>query len=247
MDFTGKNIIVTGGASGIGRAVTEGIIERKGRVAVLDKCIGHAAELQVTFGQDAVKFYTTDLKDTNATRDVVKRIIYDYRRIHGLVNCAGVVSTRHFEELEEEEWNRVIAINLTGVFTCISAVYKHMCSYGGGRIVNVSSVAAKLGGGLVGTSAYASSKAGVIGLTKAVAREGAAHGVFCNAVCPSFTETAMVSGVPENTKERIIAQIPLKRAAQPKEIANVVLFYLSDMASFVTGEIADVDGGLTMD
>lgn len=247
MDFAGKNIIVTGGVNGIGRAVTEAVVERKGRVAVLDKNMKRADELRVAFGSNAVAFYTVDLKDTDTTRSVVKRIISDFQRIHGLVNCAGVVSAYPFEKLDQEEWNRVISINLTGVFTCISAVYQHMCKHGGGRIVNVASVAAKLGGGLLGTGAYASSKAGVIGLTKAVAREGAAHGVFCNAVCPSFTETAMVSGVPQETKERIIAQIPLRRAAQPKEIANVVLFYLSDLASFVTGEIGDADGGLTMD
>ena len=117
-----------------------------------------------------------------------------------------------------------------------------MKANGYGRIVNVASVAAKRGGGLLGTSAYAASKAGVIGLTKAVAREGAPYGVACNGVCPSLTMTPMTA----KTK-KIIATIPLGRGAQPREIANMVLFYASDLASFATGEISDVDGGVTMD
>jgi 3-oxoacyl-[acyl-carrier protein] reductase len=116
-----------------------------------------------------------------------------------------------------------------------------------GRIVNVASVAAKIGGGLLGTSAYAASKAGVIGLTKAVAREGASFGVACNGVCPSYTLTPMTSTMSDEKKERVLNSIPMHRGADPSEIANVVLFYLSDLSSFATGEISDVDGGVTMD
>ena len=146
-----------------------------------------------------------------------------------------------------ETVDKVIAINLTGVYTAISAVYPSMKANGYGRIVNVASVAAKRGGGLLGTSAYAASKAGVIGLTKAVAREGAPYGVACNGVCPSLTMTPMTANMGEEKTKKIIATIPLGRGAQPREIANMVLFYASDLASFATGEISDVDGGVTMD
>jgi len=129
----------------------------------------------------------------------------------------------------------------------MSVIYPAMKKAGYGRIVNTASVAGKIGGGLLGTSAYAATKSGVIGLTKAVAKEGAKFGVACNAVCPSLTMTPMTANMGEEKFNRIVAGIPMGRPAQPEEIANVILFYASDLASFVTGEIADVDGGITMD
>ena len=164
-----------------------------------------------------------------------------------MINNAGIVSTAPFDEVTQAEWDRVIAINLTGVYTAISVMYPAMKAAGYGRIVNVASVAAKRGGGLLGTSAYAASKAGVIGLTKAVAREGAPYGVACNGVCPSLTITPMTCHLGEEKMQKIISTIPMGRGAQPQEIANMILFYASDLSSFATGEISDVDGGVTMD
>lgn len=247
MDFKGKNIIVTGGASGIGRAVVEGVVAGGGHAVIVDLNLEAAVKTQNEVGKDSISVYKVDLGNSSEIRESFKKIVEDLGQIHGLVNNAGIVSTKPFMEIDQKEWDKVIAINLTGAFATISTLYPFMAQMGYGRIVNVASVAAKLGGGLLGTSAYASSKAGVIGLTKAVAREGAKLGIACNAVCPSFTLTPMTSNMSEEKREKILNAIPLGRAADPKEIANVILFYVSDLASFVTGEISDVDGGITMD
>ena len=247
MDFIGKNVIITGGASGIGRAVTNGVIESGGTAIIVDINTEAAESVQKAFGSDRIYIYKADMSNPDEIRRVFSQIIHDLGQIHILINSAGIVSKKPFENISQEEWDRVISINLTGVFASISSVYLHMVQKGYGRIVNVASVAGKIGGGLLGTSAYAASKAGVIGLTKAVAREGAAKSIACNAVCPAMTMTPMILSEPEETQNRIKAAIPMKRGAQPREVANVILFYASDLASFVTGEISDVDGGITMD
>ena len=247
MDFTGKNIIVTGGASGIGKAIVTGIVEGGGHAIIVDLNPAAAERVREELGKDKTSAYKVNLADSKEIREVFAQILADFPQVHGLINNAGIVSTVPFDQVSQEEWDKVVAINLTGVYTTISAVYPSMKEKGYGRIVNVASVAAKRGGGLLGTSAYAASKAGVIGLTKAVAREGASYGIACNGVCPSLTMTPMTANMGEEKTKKIIATIPLGRGAQPREIANVVLFYASDLASFVTGEISDVDGGVTMD
>ncbi len=247
MDFTGKNIIVTGGASGIGKAIVTGIVEGGGHAIIVDLNPAAAERVREELGKDKTSAYKVNLADSKEIREVFAQILADFPQVHGLINNAGIVSTVPFDQVSQEEWDKVVAINLTGVYTTISAVYPSMKEKGYGRIVNVASVAAKRGGGLLGTSAYAASKAGVIGLTKAVAREGAPYGIACNGVCPSLTMTPMTANMGEEKTNKILATIPLGRGAQPREIANVVLFYASDLASFVTGEISDVDGGVTMD
>ena len=238
MDFTGKNIIVTGGASGIGKAIVTGVVEGGGHAIIVDLNLDAAEKLREELGKDKTSAYKVNLANSAEIREVFGKIVADFKQIHGLINNAGIVSTVPFDEVTQAEWDKVIAINLTGVYTAISAVYPSMKANGYGRIVNVASVAAKRGGGLLGTSAYAASKAGVIGLTK---------GVACNGVCPSLTMTPMTANMGKEKTKKIIATIPLGRGAQPREIANMVLFYASDLASFATGEISDVDGGVTMD
>lgn len=247
MDFTGKNVIVTGGASGIGKAIVTGIVEGGGQAIIVDLNMEAAERVREELGKEKTSAYKVNLADSTEIRTVFANIISDYGQVHGLINNAGIVSTMPFDEVTQAEWDKVISINLTGVYAAISAVYPSMKEHGYGRIVNIASVAAKRGGGLLGTSAYAASKAGVIGLTKAVAREGAPFGVACNGVCPSLTMTPMTANMGEEKTKKILATIPLGRGAQPREIANMVLFYASDLASFVTGEISDVDGGVTMD
>ncbi len=247
MDFTGKNIIVTGGASGIGKAIVTGVVEGGGHAIIVDLNLEAAEKVREELGKEKTSAYKVNLADSTEIRKVFGQILADFPQIHGLINNAGIVSTVPFEEVSQAEWDKVIAINLTGVYTAISTIYPSMKAKGYGRIVNVASVAAKRGGGLLGTSAYAASKAGVIGLTKAVAREGAPFGVACNGVCPSLTMTPMTANMGEKKTKKILATIPLGRGAQPREIANMVLFYASDLASFATGEISDVDGGVTMD
>lgn len=247
MVFSNKNVIVTGGASGIGKAVTTGVVEGGGHAIIVDLNLEAAEQVRKELGEDKVSAYRVNMGDSDDIRTVFGKILDDFGQVHCLVNNAGIVSTAPFDEVTQAEWDRVIAINLTGVYTAISVMYPAMKAAGYGRIVNVASVAAKRGGGLLGTSAYAASKAGVIGLTKAVAREGAPYGIACNGVCPSLTMTPMTKNLGEEKLQRILSTIPLGRGAQPQEIANMILFYASDLSSFATGEISDVDGGVTMD
>lgn len=250
MQFDNKTCIVTGGANGIGLEVVKGMVNGNAKkVIILD--INEEASKKVIndLGNDKVDFYYLDLSKENSIRSTFNNLIEKYKKIDVLVNCAGIISTKKFEDLTDEEFRKVISINLSANFTTISSIFNHFKKNGGGRIVNVSSVAAKLGGGLLGTAAYATSKAGLNGLTKAVAKEGGKYNIACNAVCPSYTETEMTNALRDDKEKekKVLAAIPLGRKAKPYEIAQMILFFASDSASFVTGEIGDVDGGITLD
>ncbi|SFG32162.1 SDR family NAD(P)-dependent oxidoreductase [Sporolactobacillus nakayamae] len=248
MKFTDEIAIVTGGAQGIGKEVVKGIISGGGQAIIVDINEAVAKQTVAELG-DQVSFYKMDLSNPENIREVISAILKNHKKIDILVNCAGIVSTKKFEDLGDAEWQKVIQINLTGTFTTIHALFPHFKENQGGKIVNVSSVAGKIGGGLLGTAAYASSKAGVNGLTKAVAKEGGKYNIHCNAVCPSYTNTTMTTALSEDAdkKKKVISMIPLGRRAEPVEIAQMILFFASNLASFVNGEIGDVDGGIVLD
>jgi NAD(P)-dependent dehydrogenase (short-subunit alcohol dehydrogenase family) len=190
---------------------------------------------------------TVDVADLQASQDALSQLIADWGGVDILVNNAAVLSTTPFQQLEAAEWDRVMAVNLRGVYGMCRAVAGIMTRQGYGRIINIASVAAKRGGGLVGSAAYATSKAGVIGLTKAVARELAPHGVTVNAICPGPVQSPMIAGMSDAQRTRVLETVPLGRFAHPGEIGAAVVYLSSDEAAFVTGEVLDVDGGLTMD
>ena len=246
-DFKGKTVLVTGGAQGIGKATAQGIVQGGGHVVILDinEEVGKAAKEEL----GNASFYKIDLGDSNNVRKVMETILNDFEKVNVLINVGGIISKAPFEEISDVEWERTIRINLTGTFATCSSIYPYFIEKKGGRIVNVSSVAGKIGGGLLGTAAYASSKAGVNGLTKAIAKEGGKYGISCNAVCPSFTKTSMTKSLSEDAEKnaKVIGMIPLGRAAEPNEIAQMILFFASDAASFVNGEIGDCDGGIVLD
>lgn len=246
-DFSGKTVLVTGGAQGIGKETVKGVVEGGGHAVILDinEEVGKATAAEV----GNCSFYKIDLGSSENIRAVMAQVLADFERVDVLINVGGVISKAPFEEISDAEWERTLRINLTGTFTTCSAIYPYFKEKKGGRIVNVSSVAGKIGGGLLGTAAYASSKAGVNGLTKAIAKEGGKYGISCNAVCPSFTMTSMTRTLAEDAEKsaKVIGMIPLGRAAQPVEIAQMILFFASDAASFVNGEIGDCDGGIVLD
>lgn len=246
-DYEGKNVIVTGGAGGMGKCVVSGIVSGGGHAIIVDIAGERAEQVRQELGADRISVEVINLSNPEEIRTSFARIIEKFGHIDVLVNIAGIVSTGPFEAVSQEEWDRVININMTAVFACIQAVYPHMKERRYGRIVTVSSVAGKIGGGLLGTSAYAASKAGVNGLTKAVAKEGGPFNICCNALCPSFTETPLTANMNAENRKRIIDMIPLSRPAQPQEMANYILFLASDLASFVNGEITDCDGGIVLD
>lgn len=250
MDFTKKNVIVTGASSGIGKAIAEGIAQRGGNVINIDIDDKKGSQvcnvLENEYGVKA-RCYYGDLGDHTSLAKLIYEVIEEFGQIHVLINNAGIVSTKSFEDLSLEEFKKILDIDLTSYFITSHIIYKHMKDNGGGRIVNLSSVAAKRGGGLLGTAAYATAKNGVIGLSKAIAKEGAKYNIACNAVCPSWTKTAMTSGLSHEKEELIRDSLLLRRPAEPKEIAAMVIFFASDDASFITGEVGCVDGGYSMD
>ena len=245
-DYSGKNYIVTGGAGGMGREVVRGIAAGGGNVALVD--INEKAAAEICAEDPAhIHFYHMDISDHADIRKVAAQIIADFGQVHGLVNLAGIVDTTKFVDMTDEVWDRVMNINLTSQYVLIHALFQHMADHHYGRIVNVASVAAKVGGGLFGTSAYAVSKAGVVCLTKAIAKEGSPYGISCNAVCPGYVNTPLVAAIPPEQQTKILGGNLLHRRADPKEVAILMLFYLSDLASFITGEIGDADAGATLD
>lgn len=245
-DFNDKTVIITGAAQGIGYATAKGVIAGNGRVVVCDINEEKGRLAAESLGNAC--FYRIDLGDAKSIRSTIKKITAN-EKVDVLINCGGVISKKAFEDIDDIEWERTIRINLTGTFTACSEIFAYFKEKGKGRIVNVSSVAGKIGGGLLGTAAYASSKAGVNGLTKAIAKEGGKYGISCNAVCPSFTHTSMTKSLSEDKEknDKVISMIPLGRAAEPSEIAQMILFFASESASFVNGEIGDCDGGIVLD
>ena len=238
-DFTGKTVLVTGGAQGIGKEVVRGVVNGGGHAVILDLNEEKAKATAEELGNCSV--YKIDLGDKDNIRAVMAKVLGDFERVDVLINCGGVVSTVPFQEVTDAEWDRTLRINLTGTFTTCSAIYPYFIEKKGGRIVNVSSVAGKIGGGLLGTAAYAT--------TKAIAKEGGKYGISCNAVCPSFTVTPMTKALSDDAEKsaKVIGMIPLGRAADPSEPAQMILFFASDAASFVNGEIGDCDGGIVLD
>lgn len=247
-DYDGKNVIVTGATSGIGKEVAKGIIAGGGSVALIGLTLDEANKVAAELGEHAHP-YAMDQSNRDAVDTTFQQILDDFGRIDVLINVAGIISAKSFDELSPAEWDRTLAVNLTGPFNTVHAIWGHFKSNGGGRIVNVSSVAGKIGGGLLGTTAYASSKAGLNGFTKAIAKEGAKYGIYANAVCPSFTHTGMTAALEADPqkRQRVLSMIPLGRGAAPAEIAQMILFFGCDAASFITGEIGDCDGGIVMD
>lgn len=245
-DLQGRRAIVTGGGQGLGRAIAGALAARGARVAVLDRDGDLAAGAARELGEASLGL-TADVADLAATAATIDRLRAAWGAIDILVNNAAVLSTVPFGELEAAEWDRVMAVNLRGAYGACRAVAGAMAEQGGGRIINIASVAGKRGGGLLGSAAYAASKAGLIGLTKALARELAPHRVTVNAICPGPAQSAMTDGMGAELRARAIGLVPLGRFARPDEIAAAVVFLSSDEAAYITGEIMDVDGGLTMD
>lgn len=247
MNLTGKTIIVTGGAQGIGLAIAERCAVNGASVAVWDHQADAIAGALDHIGARAPRAETAgfivDVADLAAVELAVKATLARFGRIDGLVNNAGVVADAQLTRMSEAQWDRVIGINLTGVFNCTRACVDSLLA-STGAIVNISSIVGLSGN--FGQTNYAAAKAGVLGMSKTWARELGRKGVRSNAICPGFIETPILSSMPSQVIDDMVAQIPQKRMGQPREIAAAAVFLLSGEASYINGATLEVAGGLTL-
>ena len=246
---TGKVALVTGSGRGIGKAIALALAERGADIVINDLDMDNAAhtvEEIKALGRKAIAI-KADVSSETEVEVMVKECMNQFGRIDILVNNAGLISTKLLQETTVQDWDRIMSINLKGVFLCTKAVYPYMMDQKSGKIINIASVAGKRGGGLFGKSAYSASKGGVISFTKAVAREAGEFGINVNAVTPGFTDTEMVTGMSQDQRESVINSIPMRRAGKPEDIAKAVCFLASSDSDYISGEIMDVDGGIMMD
>jgi 3-oxoacyl-[acyl-carrier protein] reductase len=236
-------IVVTGASQGIGEAVVRRLAAAGARVALVARSADRIAALAQAAGGGA-RAYPCAVQDAPAVQATVQRISEDMGPIYGLVNNAGITRDNLLVRMTQEHWDEVIAVNLTGTFNFTRAVAKGMMRQKLGRIVNVTSVIGQMGN--AGQVNYAASKAGIIGLTKSVARELASRNVTVNAVAPGYIATAMTAEMPAEARSTLVESIPLGRVGTPEEVAAVIAFLLSDDAAYITGQVLNCDGGMWM-
>ena len=241
----GKVALVTGAARGIGKAIALKFASEGADVAFTDLVINEAAEETVSeiaaFGHK-VKGYASNAAKFDETHTVVDEILQDFGRIDILVNNAGITKDGLVMRMSEQQWDAVIAVNLKSAFNFIHAVVPGMARQKSGSIINMASVAGQMGN--PGQINYASSKAGLIAMAKSVAKEMGSRGIRANAIAPGFIVSDMTNALPEKVREDYINSIPLHRGGTVEDIANAALFLASDMASYITGQVIAVNGGL---
>lgn len=242
----GKIAIITGGAKGIGYATAELFLQQGGSVVIwdIDAEAGAAAVKHWQSESYDGRFDQVDTTKLSAVEQATQRVIDHYGQIDILINNAGITRDASMKKMNEQQWQQVLDVNLTGVFNCTKAITPHMVERRYGRIVNASSVVALYGN--FGQTNYAATKAGVIGMTKVWAREFGPKGITVNAVAPGFIATDMVKTIPKEQLAALEDHTPLRRMGLPRDVAHAYLFLSSDEAGFITGTTLRVDGGLTM-
>ena len=248
MSESKRVVVVTGGSKGIGRAVCLRFAREGARILFVhydpdevnvNETLGllsgmgveaHAEKLDVSSFEDVEAFFAKAVKQ--------------FERVDVLVNNAGITEDGFLMRMSAPQWDRVLAVNLTGVFNCTRAAIKSMVKERKGKVINISSVVGQIGN--IGQSNYAAAKAGILGLTKSVARELASRGIAVNAVAPGFINTEMTKNLPEKVKESFLTQIPMGRMGEPEEVAETVYWLASDRATYITGQVIHISGGLYM-
>ena len=246
MNLSGRVAIVTGAGQGIGRAIALKLASYGADIAAIDVDFENATEtaLEVQRMGRKTMALKVDVTDQKKTREMATHVFNELDGIHILVNNAGITRDSLLVRMKEEDWDRVVDVNLKGAFNCIQAVIRYMTKQRWGRIVNISSVVGVTGN--PGQANYAASKAGLIGLTKAVAREVAARNVTCNAVAPGFIETAMTDKLSREAREELFSRIPMGRFGGPNDVAMSVVFLSSNASSYITGHVLNLNGGMYM-
>jgi len=241
--FENKVVMVTGGAAGIGRVTAENFAKEGARVAICDVNPEAGKEAVKALGP-AASFEQVDVSSSTAVSSWVKAVFNKYGQIDVLVNNAGITRDGLIMRMKEEDWDAVININLKSAFNCIKAVSTIMVKQRSGRIISLASVVGVMGN--PGQANYVASKAGMIGLTKTVAKELGSRGITVNAVAPGFIDTDMTAVLPDKAKEAMLSMIPLQRAGTPQDVADAITFLASDSAAYITGQVIHVTGGMYM-
>ncbi len=241
LNFKERVVVVTGGAQGIGRQIVSDFLERASFVSILDVKEEELLKAKETFREN-VDTYLCDVSNYVQVEEVFNKIIDKRGKIDILVNNAGITKDGLLLRLKEEDWDKVISVNLKSVYNCSKAVLKYMLRERRGRIINISSIIGISGN--AGQVNYSASKAGVIGFTKSLAKEVGTRGVTVNAVAPGYIKTAMTEALPQEVKDRMLSQISLRRFGQTSDVSGAVLFLASDLADYITGQVIIVDGGL---
>lgn len=247
LELTGKTAIITGASRGIGKAIALKFADLGANIAFLhfnddEMAAGTTAELEAKGIK--VKCYNCNVADFEASKNVIDEIIAEFGEVHILVNNAGIVRDALMLSMKEADFDAVINVNLKGTFNMTKNIYQHFMKKRRGRIINIASIVGINGN--AGQSNYASAKAGIIGMTKSVAKELGSRNVTVNAIAPGFIRTDMTDAMPEKAREAALASIPLKRAGEAEDIANTAAFLASDLASYITGEVIKVDGGMAI-
>lgn len=241
-----KVAVVTGGCRGIGKAIVERFLKEGARVYAVDYSIPDSISVFIEDAELAKRVFVKQLDVTNAEQveNVFSKIIEEAGRIDILINNAGITRDGLLMRMKESDWDSVIATNLKGTFLCTQVAVKQMVAQRYGRIVNMGSVVGIMGN--AGQANYSASKAGLIGFTKSIAKEFGKRNILCNYVAPGFVLTPMTEILTDEQKKEYLKNIPVGRAATPTDIANVVTFFCSEDANYLTGQVLHIDGGMVM-
>ena len=238
--------VVTGSSRGIGKAISQGLFNQGCKIALISRSEEDLklAQNEIGNNSDNVKIYPCDISNFEEVQNVFKNIISDFGVIDILVNNAGLTKDNLVLRIKEQDWDMVLDVNLKGCFNTVKAVTKPMIRNKSGRIINISSVIGQIGN--AGQVNYAASKAGIFGLTKSLAKELGSRNITVNAVSPGYIETDMTDNLSEDVKNELYQNIPLNRLGSTEDVTNLVMFLSSEKASYITGQVMNVDGGMVM-